>query len=103
MIKLSGTMEVTRDTTQYQHRTRVYFFHRDETVTHALSWRYDRPIQWYFDLLPTVLRLGGAGVTDEEERAPTQLGAWEQYAGCQCGSSPAIVLRSQGRRPVCDD
>jgi hypothetical protein len=70
----------------------VYFFHYGEDIGHNRRWRHWRPFQFYFDLLPTILRHGGMTVTDEEASQSMTLGKWEPLAGCPCGCSPAIVL-----------
>ena len=71
---------------------RVYFFHEGENIARNLAWRYTRPIQWYFELLPSVLRDAGIGVTESESKEPFGLGNWRQDAGCECGCLPGIVL-----------
>jgi hypothetical protein len=95
MIKLTMTVTVSK-AENHRPRPRVYFTHKDESIAHNLCWRRCRPIQLYFDLLPTILRDAGLTVTDEEASEPTALGTWDQFAACECGCSPAITLSRHG-------
>lgn len=95
MITLTMTVTVSKSENHHR-RPRVYFIHQGESIMHNLCWRRCRPIQLYFDMLPTVLRYAGVTVTEEEASEPTLLGTWDQRAACNCGCSPAIVLRRHG-------
>jgi hypothetical protein len=91
MVIVTTTLTVSTRTAEHQEM-RVYFFHEGEDLVHNLAWRRDRPIQWYFEWLPAILRDVGIGVTESEAQEPLSLGSWQQQAGCECGCSPGIVL-----------
>jgi hypothetical protein len=91
MVIVTTTLTVSKRHAEHQEM-HVYFFHEDEDIVHNLAWRRDRPIQWYFELLPAILRDAGIAVTQPEAQEPLSLGSWQQQAGCECGCSPGIVL-----------
>jgi hypothetical protein len=99
MITITTTITIEKDRAEHA-RPHVYFFHQGEDIGHNLTWRHFRPTQLYFDLLPLILRQAGLLVTDEEEQQPTVLGQWNQFAACQCGCSPGIVLTRPGRHDL---
>jgi hypothetical protein len=91
MVIVTTTLTVSKRKAEHQEM-HVYFFHEGEDIVHNLAWRRDRPIQWYFELLPAILRDAELGVTALEAQEPLSLGSWQQQAGCECGCSPGIVL-----------
>lgn len=95
MVIVTTTVAVSKQKAE-QPAMHVYFFHRDESIAENFVWRYDRPVQYYFELLPAILRDAGMPVTDAEAKEPRGLGEWDQYAGCSCGCSPGIILRRFG-------
>src|SRR5262249_1996513 len=93
MVIVTTTLTVSKQQVEQSDRMRVYFFHEGENIAHNLAWRYTRPIQWYFELLPAVLRDAEIATTETEAQEALKLATWHQEAGCECGCSPGIVLR----------
>jgi len=95
MVIVTTTVAVSKRNAEHP-AIHVYFFHRDESIVDNLVWRHVRPVQYYFELLPAILRDAGIPVTDAEAKEPLRLGEWDTYAGCGCGCSPGIILRRFG-------
>jgi hypothetical protein len=93
MVIVTTTLIVSKQQVQQSDRMRVYFLHEGEDIAHNLAWRYTRPIQWYFEMLPAILRDAGIATTDAEAQEALSVATWQQEAGCECGCSPGIVLR----------
>jgi hypothetical protein len=99
MIIISGIVTIDKETTEGP-KPRVIFFHQGDEIGHNLRWRHWRPVQLYFGLLPTLLRYAGMTVTEEQVSEPTILGTWDQFAVCQCGCAPTIVLEREGEHDL---
>lgn len=97
MLRISGEVFVRKVAIENRRRQRVHFFHYGENVLENLLRRWSRPVPFYFELLPAILRDVGMTVTDGEMQNPRGLGRWSQRAGCSCGCSPAIVLNRADR------
>jgi hypothetical protein len=87
--KMKGTLAVTnvkmRTSDKRETYTRMYFFHKGETVLENFFYgRINRPQKEYRKLLPEVFK--------RLEREPLEV-KWSQNAGCSCGCSPGFIVK----------
>ena len=66
-------------------KTRVYFFHDDETIMDQFMNRHDRPYRAYRAMLPQIFEQVDLLKQGTKAR-------WSQYAGCSCPCSPGFII-----------
>ena len=101
-VKLEKRMRQGRGVTRKDRQVKMFFFPKGEGIWENLENRRRRPWRDWKEMIPQVLELLRQQGTELKDIAflygePTLRWGWSQGALCDCGCSPAFVLKAKSR------